>query len=384
MNPLKLYVYYALGVKIVTSKIANIEEISESIYIAESHKDFVKCIEKALQTENTLKSKALLNQVDWRTRVQNIINLVNTKSNNHILSRKSKEWKLAENSIPQSSSSDKIQANEYLDSSEKIISVPQVTKEKNMNISYRADNYEGICSICGLKQIFRKEHSSFREGYQCSQCKSSLRYRGQADAILNKFSRNGSVSIKDLCQENEFKNISIYEPGVIGPFRKYFNNFKNYVTSFYWSDVKEGEYRDGLQCQNLEQLTYISNRFDLILTSDIIEHIRKPWDAFQEIWRILKLGGYHIFTIPVHYPMRSKTFYRVDTSGSKDIHLIEPRYHSAPNHDGTGRGKSLVYVDFGKDIIAQLSEIGFEVELLSPQEESHESEKLITFVTKKV
>jgi|AGSF01.1.fsa_nt_gi hypothetical protein len=114
-----------------------------------------------------------------------------------------------------------------------------------------------------------------------------------------------------------------------------------------------------------------------------MEHVRRPWDAFQEIFRTLKPGGCHIFTIPVQHPMPSKTIERVDTSGEQDIMLMEPRYHSAPSADKKSSLRSLVYNDFGKDIVDSLQDIGYEVELLQPQIEDRDVQRLITFVSKK-
>ena len=107
--------------------------------------------------------------------------------------------------------------------------------------------------------------------------------------------------------------------------------------------------------------------------------MRHPWQAFKEVLRVLKSGGYHIFTIPVQDPVRHKTVYRVDTSGDRDIHLMEERYHIAGDGD-----KSLVYTEFGKDIVARLEAIGFEIELLKLKNTDSELQKIVTFVTRKV
>ena len=61
---------------------------------------------------------------------------------------------------------------------------------------------------------------SIRETYRCGGCGASLRYREQARLILNHFSREGSERLADLATESEFQNLKIYEPGLIGPFRK--------------------------------------------------------------------------------------------------------------------------------------------------------------------
>jgi len=240
------------------------------------------------------------------------------------------------------------------------------------------ENYIGHCAVCGHIGEFKKNNPSFREGYQCEKCRASLRYRGQAESILNTYKNYQGLNLTELVNVTQFNTMHIYEPGVIGPFRELFKDFENYHNSFYWDDVNYGEEKDGVVCQSLEALTYNDDSFDLILSSDIMEHVRRPWIAFAEIYRVLKPAGYHIFTIPVHLPMRAKTNYRVDTTTDEDIFLEQPHYHG----NGIG-GRSLVYTDFGKDITDHLQEIGFIVSLDTMESDHPEVKKMLTFTTQK-
>lgn len=56
---------------------------------------------------------------------------------------------------------------------------------------------------------------------------------------------------------------------------------------------------DGLQKMNAERLEFKDNSFDLVLCSDVLEHLddRK---AVSEIFRILKPGGIFLFSVPAH------------------------------------------------------------------------------------
>lgn len=241
-----------------------------------------------------------------------------------------------------------------------------------------SDVYIDTCSICGYEGKFEKDNPSFREGYQCVSCRASLRYRGQAGAILKVFARDGEKNLKELAENSNFRKLYIYEPGLIGPFRNLFSSFENYFNSFYWDNVDLGSARDGVQCESLEKLTYDDDQFGLIISSDIMEHVRRPWVAFSDIYRVLKPGGYHIFSIPVHLPMPLKTKFRVDTSTDDDVYLEEPRYHG----NGVG-GRSLVYTDFGADISHILMGMGYKVTLDTIDHSHPEVRKLITFTTQK-
>ena len=98
-----------------------------------------------------------------------------------------------------------------------------------------------------------------------------------------------------------------------------------------------------------------------MLSSDIFEHVRKPFVGFKEVNRVLKPGGFHIFSIPPQCPMRSTTVFRVDTSGPEDVFVLPKHYHSAPMG-----GKSLVYTDFGEDMTKIMTADGIDLKMESP------------------
>lgn len=241
------------------------------------------------------------------------------------------------------------------------------------------DNYTGKCSCCGEQSVFYRRHRSLREGYSCEHCRASMRYRGQADLLVLLFGKSKNTCLAELAADPEFSKLSIFEPGLTGPFRTFFESFENYQNSFFWGDVELGTERDGVRCENLEKLTLADDTIDLMISSDILEHVRKPMDAFKETHRVLKTGGVHVFSVPAQAPLRSITRKRVDTTTDEDIFLEEPHYHG----DGVG-GRSLVYTEFGRDLVEQLLAIGFMVSIHSPKTSSKEARRLITFAITKI
>ena len=218
----------------------------------------------------------------------------------------------------------------------------------------------GRCSLCGWEGRFRRTHISERETLACGACRATLRYRGQAEVICGRLDAGRSTTLADLVASGALSDLAIYEPGITGPFRPWLRQAGRYEQSFYDPDLPSGTRRaDGFVCQDLMATAFPDASFDLVVTSDIFEHVRKPFLAFAEIRRILKPGGLHVWTVPIGLPPPVETRARVDTSGPEDRMLLEPVYHGS----GTD-GLSLVYTDFGRDIGRLLAGLGLPTQIV--------------------
>jgi SAM-dependent methyltransferase len=240
--------------------------------------------------------------------------------------------------------------------------------------------FEANCLVCGRWGTHRKERPSIRETYACAHCKSTLRYRGQAEAMIRCFGKPGTRSIAELVRQDRFRSLAIYEPGVAGPFRRFLRGLPLYKQSYYWEGVAEElSGKTDIKNQNLMDLTFPDNSFDIVITSDIFEHIRRPYVAFAEVCRVLRKGGMHIFSVPLIAPMPPATVYRIDTSGGEDILLEPAHYHGSPL-----TGRSLVYTDFGADMMEELERIGLHTLATELDLPFVDLRRLLTFASTKV
>lgn len=212
------------------------------------------------------------------------------------------------------------------------------------------DAFDSQCWVCGVSGSFERDRMSITESYRCSSCRSPLRYQGQARAILWSFARHGARSIAELITEPGFRRVKVFEPGAQGPLRRYLRKLDEYFVSVYEPSAVLGEVRDGVRYEDLMNLSFERESMDLVITSDIFEHVRHPDRAFAEVYRVLRPGGTHIFTIPGRWPMSERTVSRVDVSSADDIFLLPPVYHNSQH---------LVYNDFGYDLLDRLDELGF-------------------------
>lgn len=49
---------------------------------------------------------------------------------------------------------------------------------------------------------------------------------------------------------------------------------------------------DGITNQNLEEMTFLDETFDVFITQDVLEHVNSPEWVLLEITRTLKRGAY--------------------------------------------------------------------------------------------
>lgn len=241
--------------------------------------------------------------------------------------------------------------------------------------------YHGLCSICGQKGIFsRGDERSIREGYPCPSCRFTLRWRDQAGVIVDEFGRGRALSIEELVKQHLLDDVAIFETAMRGPFVTRLRGLPNYTQSYFWPDVALGAAGPtGLRNEDLTDLTFPDDVFDLVITSDVMEHLYDIEGAFAEILRVLKPGGVHVFTIPNSYPMPERTEKRVGLKNGVELHLKEPRYHNSG--DGT---PCLVYTDYGADVVDLIRRLGGQTGIVRRSGAIDPCYMNATFVTRKL
>ena len=109
-----------------------------------------------------------------------------------------------------------------------------------------------------------------------------------------------------------------------------------------------------MQCQDVEHLTYRDASFDLCVHSEVFEHVPNDRQGYRELFRVLKPGGYCIFTIPVFD--REETIERAAIRNGELVHFLP-----ASHHNDQFRGSVLVFRDYGRDCVARMVDAGFDL-----------------------
>jgi SAM-dependent methyltransferase len=154
----------------------------------------------------------------------------------------------------------------------------------------------------------------------------------------------------------DWKNLTALELDHRSPLRILLSQAKTYIRSYYSNTERLGSVRsDGAQCEDITQLTFERNSLDLIVSSDVLEHVPDPDAAFRECYRVLKPGGFHLFTVP----SRAATRKRAEIVDGKVNFLMDPDYHSDPL-DPQG---ILAFWDYGLDAAEVFGNSGLQISI---------------------
>ena len=194
-----------------------------------------------------------------------------------------------------------------------------------------------------------KHALAIRESSICALCRANLRMRAQARTVLDVL---GLARTRDLAAMLEAKRrFAIFEAATNTVFRaRAVVGRPSYVSSEYNEAAPRGAVVAGILNQDLQALTFDDASFDVVLTSDVLEHVADLDRSLNEIRRVLKHGGHHVFTIPAD-PERAHTIERAHLKGATVVHDLAPVYHG----DSMRGDGILAFRDFGADAAERLS-----------------------------
>jgi len=231
----------------------------------------------------------------------------------------------------------------------------------------------GRCNICGERTSFSfTDPALYREELLCGSCRATSRYRSIARGLLAAFETLAGARAASLAAlpRRASRRVAVYDTQV--PFD---NGASAYpipwrLEAAPWIDLQLSTFRasepEGALLgpkttnQNLERLTFPDASFDVVVTSDVMEHVRLDDLAHREIRRVLKPGGFYVFTVP-HFRDR-ETLVRVrivdPDDPAKDVDVLPREYHGDANSED---GRALAYRGFGTDLDDTLRSLGFDV-----------------------
>ena len=206
--------------------------------------------------------------------------------------------------------------------------------------------------MCGNATLFSGFNENQRESGFCWRCGSFNRQRQIARVVRVAFGfpDQGRLRFAD--------GVAIYNVESRGAIHRALRSNPGYTSSeFFGPEHKSGTYVSGIRHEDLQRLSFADTSFDLVVSSDVLEHLPDPYAAHREIFRVLKPNARHIFTVP-YDPGAPKDDIRAQLVGTTIEYRAQQLYHGDPLHPDQG---ILVWRIFGREMLSVLREVGFHV-----------------------
>lgn len=200
-----------------------------------------------------------------------------------------------------------------------------------------ADHLEGLTLPAGYE---------LREGLVCGGCGSITRDRAIIQVLADLLGEQ-----EPLSDWGPRRQTRVLETSGFRGHPPRLERVLDYFNTRYLPPSELPETIDGRTTADLEDLPYPSGFFDLLITSEVLEHVADLGAALSEMHRVLGEEGRAVITVPYFHDW-AKTSTRVHRWRDRDVLLQPPEYHA----DAT-----LVYRLFGRDFLATLAVAGFSV-----------------------
>ena len=196
------------------------------------------------------------------------------------------------------------------------------------------------CPLCGPSVLVRVSASPI--GVRCLRCAAS----GITMAVV-------SVLREEV---GSLRGLHVYELSSRGPLVDWLRRQAGRLTCSEWFDgASPGQMVDGVQCQDVQRLTFAAASFDVCTSTEVFEHVPDDARGFAELHRVLRPGGRLVFSVPLSSGEVTVERARRGKDGEVE-HLLPPEYHGDRIR---GRGRVLAYRNYGFDVLERVATQGF-------------------------
>ena len=229
-----------------------------------------------------------------------------------------------------------------------------ISSHRTIHLADGTFTVPGYCLVCsepvaflvGYEHCFvapdGRRTPNWREHLRCPRCLLNNRMRAAAGFLLS-LSRSSDA---------------IYLTEAVTPLFKVISHHRRHLTgSEYLRDgTARGERNtQGIQHQDVSQLTFADESFDLIGSFEVLEHVPAYTQVLTEFYRCLRTGGTLLLTAPFLL-WSQDTVVRATMDGSgKVTHLLPPEIHGDP----LSEQGALCFYHFGWDLLDRMRSGGF-------------------------
>lgn len=226
---------------------------------------------------------------------------------------------------------------------------------------------EAGCNICGhvgtlrydlpdLETFARHHIRPLRETLRCRGCHAKMRDRVLAAGLLDALAARGihAATIDDLAQVLP-NDVRILDTDAHSRIARRLRDHPGLTRSLYLPGRANGETLDDERMLNvdLEDMPFPDRHFDVVITSEVMEHVRHVDTAHREIARCLADDGVYLFTVPYDAAL-AETWLLIDPETDEEL-VSPPHIHGDPMIREAG---IKAYRVFGRDLVDDLARAG--------------------------
>jgi SAM-dependent methyltransferase len=205
---------------------------------------------------------------------------------------------------------------------------------------------KGNCPLCGESYFVSLKHDPFFT--RCLTCKANIT----------------NLSLIPIIKEHikgDF-NKSVYELSSYGSTLDYIiSHFSQVVTSEYFPNKNFGTLVDGILNQDVQNLTFNDNSFDIITSNQVFEHVADDIKGFSECFRVLRNNGAFIFAVPLYDIEKTRRIASI--INGEIVFDGTPEYHDS--RLGGALSAPVFYYYSVHDICQRVKSVGFSKVTLS-------------------
>ncbi len=198
------------------------------------------------------------------------------------------------------------------------------------------------CASCGQKRRFLVSGNESRS-IRCLTCRSTA----ISLATVSK--------IRQLPLDPKFS--AVYELSYHGAvFRHLQTSFANFTYSEYFGPPAGGALVNGVRNEDVQRLSFPDASFDLVSSTEVFEHVPDYIAGFAQVRRVLRPGGWFVFTVPLFDDPQTRCVCRLGAGGQL-VWVGTEEYHDS---QVTGVGSVPVFWHHSKQqILVDLRTVGF-------------------------
>lgn len=178
---------------------------------------------------------------------------------------------------------------------------------------------------------------------------------GFAYSSVNSRMRAVMLCIQWQLADQPWLDAKIYATEAVTPFALRLRGiFPKFIGSEYAESEAQREALYPILCEDLQRLSFPDGCFDIVTTNEVLEHVPSIDESLMEIYRVLRLGGWHVGTAPFAMGQH-ESIVKAAVKKRQIVYFAEPEYHGNPVDE---RG-SLVFEIPAWDILDRARAVGF-------------------------